>query len=67
MNLNESNPEDEQLIRDALERESTEPIATAKELEELAEDIVRHCPSLTHLLLALYAKPSEPDVLHGLN
>ena len=30
-----------------------DPIASEEELRELAEDIVRYCPSLTQLLLAM--------------
>lgn len=36
------------------------------ELRDLAEDIVRYCPSLTHLLLALGSKREE-NPLDGLN
>jgi hypothetical protein len=39
---------------------------TDEEIKTLAEDIVRFCPSLTHLLLAM--SPSDrPNPLQGLN
>ncbi len=65
MNLNEPNPETYDLIRE-VDRELTEPIASEEELRELAEDIVRYCPSLTHLLLALGSK-NDTNPLHGMN
>ena len=36
------------------------------ELKSLAEDIVAHCPSLTHLLLAI-GQPSYRKVMDDLN
>ena len=39
---------------------------TEEELRELAEDIVRYCPSLTQLLLALGGENSS-NPIHGLN
>lgn len=39
---------------------------TDSELRELAEDIVKYCPSLTHLLLALGSKNSANPIA-GLN
>ena len=39
---------------------------TEDELRSLAEDVVRYCPSLTHLLLALGSKNST-NPLKGLN
>jgi hypothetical protein len=42
------------------------PLATEAELRRLAEDIVRYCPSLTHLLLAL-GKKGRPNPLQSLN
>tara|TARA_R110002096_G_scaffold4493_3_gene20759 strand:+ start:8628 stop:8825 length:198 start_codon:yes stop_codon:yes gene_type:complete len=65
MNLNDSNPEAQDLIN-AVDRELTEPIASEEELRDLAEDIVRYCPSLTHLLLALGSK-NKANPLHGMN
>ena len=65
MNLNQSNTEPERLIP-ATDQELTEPIATEDELRDLAEDIVRYCPSLTHLLLALGSK-QDTNPLDGLN
>ena len=38
---------------------SHRPLATEEELRALADDIVRYCPSLTHLLLALGAKGAD--------
>jgi hypothetical protein len=35
------------------------------ELLQLAEDIVRYCPSLTHLLLAMAPRNDNP--IHGAN
>lgn len=36
------------------------------EIRKLAEDVVRYCPSLTHLLLALGSK-GRPNPLQNLN
>ena len=41
-------------------------LATDEELRALAEDIVRYCPSLTHLLLAM-GNNKEENPLHGMN
>ena len=66
MNLNESHPSSSaDLIRSVESELTVGSVATDEELQSLAEDIVRYCPSLTHLLLALGAKNNDP--LHGLN
>lgn len=44
-----------------------EHYTTDDELKELAEDIVRYCPSLTHLLLALASGGGGKDPIHGMN
>ncbi len=49
-----------------VDSELKEPIATEEELRDLAEDIVRYCPSLTHLLLAFGSK-KKSNPLKGLN
>lgn len=48
---------------------SPAPVAREDELRKLATDIVRYCPSLTHFLLAMGSKKSDPkdNPLHGLN
>lgn len=43
------------------------PLASEEELRALAKDIVEYCPSLTHLLLAVYEKAGEPSAVRGLN
>lgn len=63
MNLN--SPKPGKLIP-ASDRQLTEPFASEDELRDLAEDIVRHCPSLTQLLLALGSKKAT-NPIHGLN
>ncbi len=63
MNLNKQNSK----LRDLLSNDdSLEPIAMEDELRDLAEDIVRYCPSLTHLLLAL-GSGKEDNPLKDLN
>ena len=66
MNINEPNQEARDLPR-ASQAPLTTPLASEEELRSLAEDIVRYCPSLTHLLLALGTKGSQSNPLHGLN
>lgn len=46
--------------------ERTERAVRDEELRALAEDIVRYCPSLTHLLLALGSR-GRSNPLQGLN
>jgi len=66
MNINEPNQEARDSARASHTPFST-PLASEEELRTLAEDIVRYCPSLTHLLLALGTKGSQANPLHGLN
>jgi|688.fasta_scaffold2314698_2 hypothetical protein len=66
MNINEPNQDARNLFR-ASQPPLVAPLASEEELRSLAEDIVRYCPSLTHLLLALGSKGSESNPLHGLN
>ncbi len=66
MNINEPNQDARNLHR-ATHHPATAPLASEEELRSLAEDIVRYCPSLTHLLLALGTKGSQSNPLHGLN
>ena len=70
MNLNDPNSETQEQIRLATDRELTEkplqPIASEEELRDLAEDIVRYCPSLTQLLLAMGSK-NKSNPIHGMN
>ncbi len=65
MNLNDPNHDAQDLIPE-LDYELTEPLASEEELRSLAEDIVRYCPSLTHLLLAMGSR-KETNPLQGLN
>lgn len=65
MNINEPNSEARDWLR-LTDRQCTEPVASEAELRSLAEDIVKYCPSLTHLLLALGSK-SQRNPLQGLN
>ncbi|MFT5470607.1 MAG: hypothetical protein ACI8UO_005736 [Verrucomicrobiales bacterium] len=62
MNLHPNQPR----LETASDRQLTAPLASEEELRDLAEDIVRHCPSLTQLLLAIGAKDSV-NPLQGLN
>lgn len=67
MNLNESNYDAEDFEL-AAELEMTEPMPSDEELRSLAEDIVRYCPSLTHLLLAMGSKKDDDsNPLAGMN
>ncbi|MBU6302006.1 MAG: hypothetical protein KGS60_10660 [Verrucomicrobia bacterium] len=67
MNINEPNQDALNLFR-ASQSPLTASIASEEELRSLAEDIVRYCPSLTHLLLALGStKGGQSNPLHGLN
>lgn len=65
MNINEPNFDTREWARLA-DRELAGPIASEEELRSLAEDIVKYCPSLTHLLLALGSKDKQ-NPLQGLN
>lgn len=65
MNINEPNSETREWVRLA-NRPATDSIASEEELRSLAEDIVKYCPSLTHLLLALGSK-GQRNPLQGLN
>jgi hypothetical protein len=65
MNINESNHEARDLPRAM--KPATALLASEEELRSLAEDIVRYCPSLTHLLLALGSKDGQSNPLQGLN
>jgi len=65
MNLNEPDSDAQDLLRFDEADPGGLP-ATEEELRSLAEDIVRYCPSLTHLLLALGSN-SQANPLHGLN
>ena len=72
--MNADNTPVARLIRANLDRELEKPaterkigsIASEEELRELAEDIVRYCPSLTHLLLAIGSK-NKSNPLSGMN
>ena len=65
MNFNESDSDTRDLLGET-EEAVVAPLATEEELRNLAEDIVRYCPSLTHLLLALGSN-SKSNPLHGMN
>jgi len=66
MNLDHSNPDLKDLFP-VTDRDAAQKTAISDaELRDLAEDIVRYCPSLTHLLLALGSK-SGSNPLKGLN
>ena len=58
---------DQSKLASATDRQLTEPIASDQELRDLAEDIVRYCPSLTQLLLAIGSKKSGENPIQGLN
>jgi len=65
MNINEPNSEARERML-AADRQITESVASEEELRSLAEDIVKYCPSLTHLLLAMGSNKQE-NPLRGLN
>lgn len=58
---------DKSELTPASDRQLTEPLASDQELRALAEDIVRYCPSLTQLLLAIGSKKSSENPIQGLN
>jgi len=62
----DDNERRQELLRDDHEcwDRSQERLASEDELRSLAEDIIRYCPSLTHLLLAM---GSEENPLKNLN
>jgi len=64
MNINEPNRDNFNLHRASLI--SPDRPATEEELLALATDIVKFCPSLTHLLIALGSKNGK-NPLEGLN
>lgn len=66
MNINEPNSEAREWTRLADRPHTKDPMASDEELRSLAEDIVKYCPSLTHLLLALGSK-GQRNPLQGLN
>ena len=66
MSENQPNPHRPRDTGQRWHDEVTAPVATEEELRELAEDIVRYCPSLTQLLLALGSK-GRSNPLKGMN
>ena len=58
---------DQTKLAPASDRQLTAPIASEEELRDLAEDIVRNCPSLTQLLLAIGSKKVGDNPIQGMN
>ncbi|MEO0445430.1 MAG: hypothetical protein AAF191_05070 [Verrucomicrobiota bacterium] len=55
-------------VREANRADSlVDPLGSEEELRSLAEDIVKYCPSLTQLLLAMGSQSKDEDPLQGLN